>query len=659
MGTEETTERGESTAARLRFEMLLTDISARFLRMIPQDIDEEVNGALRKIRDFFDADMCALWRCDPEANAAFLSHTQVTDALPVMSEKLNYGPSAPWLTANMIRGNVALINSLDELPEQAEVDRRWNASLGVRALLLLPVNVGGTVRHALQLSYTRERPEWLAEYVPRLQVFSEMLVSALERSRGVVSLQQAEARLGLAAGLAGAGLWDLDPETNLHWATARARELYGFGPEEPITMERFFTIVHPDDVPGLRRTLSSALEGGSVIQTEYRVILPGGEVRWLAVRGSRSPASFGEGRHLLGASIDITERKTLEEIAKRSLEEIKRLNELLQDETRYLRNEISLTLSHVEIIGRSDPIKAVLQKVEQVAPTDATVLITGETGTGKELVARAIHKLGGRRERLLVKVDCASLPSTLIESELFGRERGAYTGALTKQIGRFQLADKATIFLDEIGELPRETQSKLLRVLQEGCFEVLGSPKTVKVDVRIIAATNRDLAREVKEGRFREDLYYRLKVFPIEVPPLRDRKEDIPMLVWSFVEKFSNELRKDIRHIPKETMDALIRYHWPGNIRELENLIEQAFIVSPAEVLVVRLPESRNTAVLSSQTLEEVERQHILSVLDQTRWRIGGAGGAASMLGLNRSTLNSKMKKLGIRGRRKKDDMSS
>jgi len=659
MGTEERTERGEDAAARLRFEMLLTDISARFLSMIPQDINEEVNGALRKIREFFEADMCALWRFDPEANAAFLSHTQVTDAIPVMSEKLNYGSVAPWLTTNTASGNLTMINSLDELPEQAELDRRWNASLGVRAFLLLPVKVGGTVRHALQLIYTRERPEWLAGYVPRLQLFSEMLVSALERSRRVLALQQAEARLGLAAGLAGAGLWDLDPETNMHWGTARARELYGFGPEEPITVERLFNIVHPDDGPGLKQALSTALEGGKVIQTEYRIILPGGEVRWLAVQGARSPVSFGAGPHLLGATIDITERKKLEEISKRSLEEIKRLNELLQDETRFLRNEISLNLSHIEIIGKSDPVKAVLQKVEQVAPTDTTVLITGETGTGKELVARAIHKLSGRRERLLVKVDCASLPSTLIESELFGRERGAYTGALTKQIGRFQLADKGTIFLDEIGELSRETQSKLLRVIQEGCFEVLGSPKTVKVDVRIIAATNRDLAREVQDGRFREDLYYRLKIFPIEVPPLRDRKEDIPMLVWSFVEKFSKELRKDIRRIPKETMDALIRYHWPGNIRELENLIEQAFIVSRAEVLVVRLPESRNTAVLSSQTLEDVERQHILSVLDQTRWRIGGAGGAASLLGLNRSTLNSKMKKLGIRSRRQKDDISS
>jgi len=230
---------------------------------------------------------------------------------------------------------------------------------------------------------------------------------------------------------------------------------------------------------------------------------------------------------------------------------------------------------------------------------------------------------------------------------------------MTSQIGRFQLADKATIFLDEIGELPRETQAKLLRVLQEGCFEVLGSPKTVRVDVRVIAATNRDLAKEVREGRFREDLYYRLNVFPIEVPPLRDRKEDIPMLVWTFVEKFSGEMRKDIRLIPKETMDALARYNWPGNVRELRNLIEQAFIISPGDVLLVRLPESPHAAVISAQTLEENERQHILGVLTETRWRIKGPEGAASRLDVNPSSLYSKMKKLGIPTRRKKDDMPS
>jgi formate hydrogenlyase transcriptional activator len=659
MAAPDTNEQREETAILLQFEILVADISARFLRTLPQDVEGEIDGALKNILEFFDADICALWCVDPEANAAFLSHSQLAVSLPLIPEKFNLGPSAPWLTANTARGNVTLMHSLDELPAQAEPDRLWNASLGVRTFLLLPVKVGGTVRYALQLAYTRRGPAWLAEYVPRLRLLSEVLVSALERSRGVVALQQAEARLSLAAGLAGAGLWHLDLETNMHWATARARELYGFGPEEPITLERLLAVVHPEDVPGLRRALSLAIEGERVIRTEYRVVLPSGEVRWLAVQGARSPASFAGGTHLLGVSIDITERKKLEETAKRSFEEIKRLNELLQDETRYLRNEISLGHSHGEIVGRSDGIRTVLQKVEQVAPTNATVLIMGETGTGKELVARAIHGLSGRRERLLVKVDCASLPSTLIESELFGRARGAYTGALTKQIGRFQLADKGTIFLDEIGELGRETQAKLLRVLQEGCFEVLGNPRTVKVDVRVIAATNRDLEKEVREGRFREDLYYRLKVFPVEVPPLRDRPEDIPMLVWTFVARFGKELRKEISRIPKETMDALVRYHWPGNVRELKNLIEQAFIVSPGDVLIVRLPEPLHSEAVPGQSLEEMERRHILAVLNKTHWRIKGDGAAAALLGLNPSSLYSRMKKLGIPPRRRKDDIST
>jgi formate hydrogenlyase transcriptional activator len=229
---------------------------------------------------------------------------------------------------------------------------------------------------------------------------------------------------------------------------------------------------------------------------------------------------------------------------------------------------------------------------------------------------------------------------------------------MTRQIGRFQLADKGTIFLDEIGELPRETQVKLLRVLEDGTFQALGDPRTVQVDVRVIAATNRDLAKEVSEGRFREDLYYRLNVFPIVVPPLRERKEDIPMLVWSFVEKFSREMRKEIRRIPKETMDALVSYQWPGNVRELKNLIEQAFILSPGDVLDVRLPVSPRTGAIGSQTLEEAERRHILQILEQTLWRIKGQGGAASRLGLNPSSLYSRMKKLGIPTKRNKGDMT-
>ena len=391
MGASDTKNHDVATADPSQFEILVSEISASFLRMLPQNVDKEIDLALRKILEFFDANVCALWLLDPEANAAVRSRFQATDFVPAMPEKFNYGSIVPWLTARACRGEVTLLNRLDELPEEAALDRRSCEALGVRAFLILPVQIERTFRYALQLVYTGEGPEWLAEFVPRLRVLSEVLVSAFERSRSVAALQQAEARLDLAASLAGAGLWDLDMETNMHWASARTRELYGLGPDEPVSLERFFALVHPDDVPGLKKALSAALEGGKAIRTEYRIVLPGGAVRWLAVQGARSPESFAGGNHLLGVSVDITERKKLEETAKRSLEEIKRLNELLQDETHYLRHEINLNLSHAEIVGKSDGIKGVLQKVEQVAPTGSTVLIMGETGTGKELVAQLIH----------------------------------------------------------------------------------------------------------------------------------------------------------------------------------------------------------------------------------------------------------------------------
>jgi transcriptional regulator with GAF, ATPase, and Fis domain len=293
-------------------------------------------------------------------------------------------------------------------------------------------------------------------------------------------------------------------------------------------------------------------------------------------------------------------------------------------------------------------MKKVLAQVEQVAQTDSTVLILGETGTGKELLARAIHGMSGRKARLLVTVNCASLPPTLIESELFGRERGAYTGALTKMIGRFEIADGATLFLDEIAEIPLELQSKLLRVLEEGNFERLGSTKTLHVDVRIITATNRNIAQEVQEGRFRKDLFYRLNVFPIVIPPLRERPEDIPLLVWAFVKEFQKKMGKKIENISKKSMEALQSYSWPGNVRELRNVIEHAMIVSSDKTLVVHVPKLPSSETLDVRSLEDMERRHIVSALERNGWRVGGKGGAAEVLGLKRSTLYSRMKKLGI-----------
>jgi transcriptional regulator with GAF, ATPase, and Fis domain len=330
-------------------------------------------------------------------------------------------------------------------------------------------------------------------------------------------------------------------------------------------------------------------------------------------------------------------------------EEIEQLKQRLEKENLYLQEEIKLLVEHTEIVGQSKMMKRILAQVEKVAQTDSTVLLLGETGTGKELLARGIHSLSARKERPLVTVNCASLPPTLIESELFGRERGAYTGALTKMVGRFEVADGSTLFLDEIGELSLDLQSKLLRVLEEGKFERLGSTKTLHVNVRIIAATNLDLAQEVKEGRFRKDLYYRLNVFPIVIPPLRERPDDIPLLVWAFVREFQKRMGKEIESIPRKSIDALQAYPWPGNVRELRNVIERAMIVSSGKTLVAQVPKLASSETEDTPSLEDTERRHIVSVLERTGWRVAGKAGAAEILGLNRSTLLSKMKKLGIR----------
>jgi transcriptional regulator with GAF, ATPase, and Fis domain len=341
-------------------------------------------------------------------------------------------------------------------------------------------------------------------------------------------------------------------------------------------------------------------------------------------------------------------RKRAEEDLKKSYEEIRQLKDRLQMESAYLQSELKSMGSHGEIVGESEAIREVLAKVEQVARTDSAVLITGETGTGKELIARAIHNASNRKRRPMVVVNCASLPAGLVESELFGRERGAYTGALTKQVGRFELAHDSTLFLDEIAEVPLELQAKLLRVLEGGEFERLGSPETIRSDVRLIAATHHDLAEDVRKRDFREDLFYRINVFPIEVPPLRERIEDVPRLVWAFVHEFAEKMGKRIQKIPKKTMDALQAYSWPGNIRELRNVIEHAVILSTGDVLEVQLPKTSRADPSRILTRREMEHQHVLEVLERTGWRVKGPDGAAERLGMKPTTLYSMMNRLGI-----------
>jgi formate hydrogenlyase transcriptional activator len=337
-----------------------------------------------------------------------------------------------------------------------------------------------------------------------------------------------------------------------------------------------------------------------------------------------------------------------------AFQEIEALRDQLSKANAYLEEEVRTEHNFGEIIGDSAALRRVLQEVETVAPTGSTVLIRGETGTGKELIARAVHDLSPRQGRTFVKLNCAAIPTGLLESELFGHEKGAFTGAIVQKIGRFELAHQGTLFLDEVGDIPQELQPKLLRVLQEQEFERLGSIRTIKVDVRLVAATNRDLARMVADDRFRSDLYYRLNVFPIALPPLRERREDIPRLVGHFTQRFARRMGRRIEAIPAAIMDALVSYPWPGNVRELQYVIERAVILSRGPALqvplgdlqsaVTRAPEPTAAAV----TLAEAEREHILGALRETGWVVAGPKGAAARLGMKRSTLQEKMRKRGI-----------
>jgi len=478
---------------------------------------------------------------------------------------------------------------------------------------------------------------------------------AIERKRNEAALQESEERFRLIVDTIPGFVFTLNAAGEVELLNRQALEYFG-GTIEEFRSRITFDAVHPDDLPRVIDAWRRWLETGQPHDLELRQRRTDGVYRWFQSRAL--PARDTEGR-ITGWYIlltDIDDRKRAEDELEKAFEEIKRLKDRLHDENVVLREQIDQVFMFEEIVGSSPALKTVLSSIVKVAPTDSTVLITGETGTGKELIARAIHKGSQRAGQVFISVNCAAIPSSLIASELFGHEKGAFTGALQLRQGRFELAHSGTIFLDEIGELPTETQIALLRVLQERQFERVGGTRVIPTDVRIIAATNRDLSAAIAAGAFRADLFYRLNVFPIDVPPLRNRKEDIPMLVEYFVKRYAEKARKQITKIDKNTLKLCQSYHWPGNIREMQNIVERSVILCSGNTFWIDeawlssqdAPRPKSSGPLT-QNLQSYEKELIEAALAESNGKVAGPNGAAAKLGIPRSTLDLKIKQLNIK----------
>ncbi|PYR92349.1 MAG: Fis family transcriptional regulator [Acidobacteria bacterium] len=481
-----------------------------------------------------------------------------------------------------------------------------------------------------------------------------------ERKEAEEKLRRSEADLLEAQRLSHAGSWRHDLASGAFMVSPEVLRIRGVESADPLsTIDRMYSGIHPDDRSRVKDTYEAAQRRKGEFDAEYRIVLGDGTIKHLHTIGHPVLNESGGVVEYMGTGMDVTEQREAQAALEKAFDEINRLKDRLQDENLALREEIDQASMLEEIVGASAALKAVLSHVSKVAPTDSTVLISGETGTGKELIARAIHKHSRRADRAFVSLNCAATPPSLIASELFGHEKGAFTGAVQQRRGRFELAHSGTIFLDEIGEIPMDTQVALLRVLQERQIERVGGSRAIPVDVRIIAATNRDLSAAIAAGTFRSDLFYRLNVFPIHVPPLRKRPEDIPMLVEYFVKRFAEKMAKRIRQIEKRTLELCERYRWPGNIRELQNIVERSVILCTGDTFSI------DEAWLSDQgplrpdgsdplplTLHGQEKDMIESALAKSRGKVAGARGAAARLGIPPSTLESKIKQLGIVKRR-------
>jgi PAS domain S-box-containing protein len=514
--------------------------------------------------------------------------------------------------------------------------------LGVESYLGMPLlDDAGNVLGLLAVFDERPMPS-RPRHLYILRIFAASVAAALERLRAEQRLSASEQRYRDLYEQAPVGYLSIDVDGRILSANQQATQMIGYAAEE--LQGRPVAELFADPPAGKTRDAEAfdrLLRGEEVSGREVRLRRKDGQPLWISLWMKPIRCRGGQLLSSRAVWVDITQRVLAE--AERAR---------LEQQNLYLQDELKAVHNFEELIGQSPALQAVIDKVRRVAPTDASVLITGETGTGKELIARAVHSASKRRDKPFIKVNCAAFPAGLVESELFGHEKGAFTGAIARRSGRFELADGGTIFLDEIGEIPLDTQVRLLRVLQEREFDRVGGGSPIKVDIRILAATNRDLLHAVREKTFREDLYYRLSVFPIALPPMRERKEDIPLLVHYLVHKFAARIGKRLDGVAEQTMQRLIDYPWPGNVRELENVLERAVILTTGSSLTITpdcLPVADATpAAGQPRTLESIERDHIVTSLDQSDWVIEGPRGAARILGLHPNTLRNRMKKLGI-----------
>jgi PAS domain S-box-containing protein len=629
----------------LAFERMICQLLVEFTNLHAEDVDAAIEHAQRRIVDAADVDGMAVFELSDDGNDFSLTHAWTRRG----DDRRGVAGSArelfPWSYARARAGTAAVFSSLDDITEAAERDTRERD--GARSGVVVPFSIDGHTAGAVSFTSTRAPRVWPAETLNRLDLIAQVLGAAVARKQSQAVLRANQERVAAIADSAPVMIWMCGADKTSTWFNRRWLEITGRTMDDALR-RGWLDAVHPDDRDSCLEMYESAFDTHRPFSLEWRLRRADGEWRWIA--GTASPTFGGDGSFTgyIGSCIDITEQKEAQLGIDKIRLEVRRLREQLRNENGAIRRD-GLDRPDDIVVGQSAAARRVTELIEQVAHTDSTVLLLGETGTGKELCAAQIHERSPRRGRGMVRVNCAAIPSTLIESELFGREKGAFTGALARQIGRFEVADHSTIFLDEIGDLPAEVQVKLLRVLEERRFERLGSPKAIPVDTRIIAATHRNLEQLMVAGSFRDDLYYRLNVFPIRVPALRERVEDLPMLVWHFVEKFAKTFGKRIETIGKNNMEALQRYPWPGNIRELRNVVERAMITAVGPRLTIPVPETSSASSGRSIKLVDVERTHIRRVLEGTRWRIRGVGGAAEQLGLKPTTLETRLAKLGLK----------